>query len=107
MRDLSAELVPAGDDPITLEQHLGYLDTMAALAARTWNWVDDVGLVPLGNRWTWFSDGNLDIERSNGWPDPVPRIAQDGWERFFARAPAARRARSTRCATTRCRSLTP
>ena len=87
MRDLSAELVPAGDDPITLEEHLGYLDTMAALAARTWNWVDDVGLVPLGNRWTWFSDSNIAFERDRGWPNPVPRIAEEGWQRFARRAP--------------------
>ena len=28
MRDLSDEMVPAGDDPISLEDHLEYLDTM-------------------------------------------------------------------------------
>ena len=87
MRELGDELVPAGDDPISIEEHLGYLDTMAALAARTWNWVDDIGLVPLGNRWTWFSDGNLAFERSRRWPNPVPRIAADGWQRFAQRGP--------------------
>ncbi|HEV3227084.1 MAG TPA: phosphotransferase [Acidimicrobiales bacterium] len=87
MRDLSDELVPAGDDPITLDDHLGYLDTMAALAARTWNWVDDVGLVPLGNRWSWFGDGNIGFERDHQWPNLVPRIAHDGWEQFAQRAP--------------------
>lgn len=87
MRDLTDDLVPAGDDPITLEQHLGYMDTMAALAARTWNWKDDVGLVPVGNRWAWFGDANIDYERDHGWPNPVPRIADEGWHRFAERGP--------------------
>lgn len=86
MRDMSAELVPAGDHTITVDQHLGYVDTMAALAARTWNWVDDVGLVPLGNRWSWFGDANLAFERDQSWPNPVPRIAHDGWQQLAERA---------------------
>jgi hypothetical protein len=89
MRDLSDELVPAGDAPLPLEEHLAYLDTMAALAARTWGWADDIGLVPLANRWAWFSQVTLERERQHGWPDPVPRIAAEGWDRFGERAPAA------------------
>lgn len=92
MRDLSDELVPAGDDPIGLEEHLGYLETMAALAARTWEWRDDIGLVPLANRYLWFSDVNMEIQRANGFPDAVPRIASEGWERFTERAPSDVRA---------------
>jgi len=87
MRDLSSEMVPAGDDAIALDEHLGYIDTMAALAARTWNWVDDVGLVPIGNRWAWFGDANLAYEREHGWANPVPRIAEEGWQRLTTRAP--------------------
>jgi len=87
MRDLSDELVPEGDDPLPLEQHRSYLDTMAALGAATWGWVDDVGLVPWETRWAWFSDANLDRERESGWPDPVPPIAAEGWTRFADRAP--------------------
>jgi hypothetical protein len=87
MRDLSDELVPPGDTPLDLEQHRCYLDTMAALAAASWGWVDDIGLVPLGHRWTWFSPANLEVERARGWPDPVPPIAADGWERFAERVP--------------------
>jgi thiamine kinase-like enzyme len=87
MRDLGSALVAAGDEPLPLEQHLGYLDTMAALAARTWNWTDDVGLVPFANRWTWFAECTLSYEQHLGWPDPVPRIAHDGWQQFATRAP--------------------
>jgi hypothetical protein len=87
MRDLSGELVPAGDEPLALDEHLAYLETMATLAARTSGWVDDVGLVPLANRWTWFSEASLGCEEQRGWPDPVPPIAADGWARFAERAP--------------------
>lgn len=92
MRDITAELVPPGDDPVPLEQHLRCLDDMAALSARLLGWHDDVGLVPLASRWGWFSPAQLDREQARGWPDAVPRIAHDGWRRFDASAP--RRARS-------------
>ncbi|MEJ7583264.1 MAG: phosphotransferase [Acidimicrobiales bacterium] len=88
MRDLSTELVPPGDDPITLEDHRRFLGSMAALAAAGWGWADHVGLVPLEHRWSWYCDENLDVERQRGWPDPVPRIAADGWVGFAERAPS-------------------
>lgn len=88
MRDLSDALVPPGDDVLSLEQHLAYLDDMAKLSARTLGWRDDIGLVPLGNRWTWFNHTSLQVEADRGWPDPVPKIAFDGWVRFAERAPA-------------------
>ena len=88
MRDLSAEFVRPGDDPIPLADHQRFLGDMAALAAASWGWVDDIGLVPLENRWCWFRDENIDGERQRGWPEPVPRIAAEGWERFAERVPA-------------------
>ena len=33
--------------------------------------------------WGW-----LDCEQARGWPEPVPRIAAEGWQRFEERAPA-------------------
>ena len=92
MRDLSDEVVPPGDDVLPLDQHLAFLDDLAALSARTLGWRDDVGLVPLANRWTWFNHASLAVEAERGWPDPVPRIAADGWARFEQRAPADVRA---------------
>jgi hypothetical protein len=88
MRDLSDELIPPGDDVLALEQHLTFIDDLAALSARTWGWQDDAGLVPLEARWTWFNHGSLALEAERGWPDPVPRIASDGWRRFTERVPA-------------------
>ena len=86
MRDLSGELIPPGDDPISDEHHNRFVNDLAALSARMWNWTDDVGLVPLANRWSWFCPASLDIEEAHGWPDAVPRIAADGWRRFADRA---------------------
>src|SRR6478752_1776141 len=59
MRDLSAALVKPGDDPLPLADHRRFLGDMAALAAASWGWVDDIGLVPLENRWCWFRDENI------------------------------------------------
>ena len=87
MRDLSAALVPPGDAPITTAQHATLIGDMAVLAARTWGWRDDVGLLPLGNRWTWFNPADLAVEAARGWPEPVPKIAADGWARFEERVP--------------------
>ncbi len=88
MRDVSAELVPPGDDPIPEADHLRFLDHLATLSARLWGWRDDVGLLPYGSRWCWFGAAALEAERKLRWPEPVSRLAAEGWERFSARAPA-------------------
>ena len=89
MRDLSGDMVPAGDEPLLPERHLSYLDDLAALSARMLGWHDDVGLMPLVSRWTWFNPACLEVEAEHGWPEPVPRIAFDGWARFAERVPPA------------------
>jgi Phosphotransferase enzyme family len=89
MRDVSDELIPVGDEPITTEQHLAFLDGIAALAARFWNWEDDLDLLPHRLRWAWFGPAQLDGEAALGYPEPVPRIAAEGWIRFADRAPRA------------------
>jgi hypothetical protein len=88
MRDMSDELVPAGDALLSVEQHRAFIHDMATLAARTWGWRDDVGLVPLANRLSWFNHASLAVEAERGWPDAVPEIAVGGWARFAERAPA-------------------
>jgi hypothetical protein len=85
MRDVSPWLVPEGDDPVTLSQHLRFLDHMAALHAAFWGWTDTIGLLPLTNRYLEFSPDSMGLEADRGWPDPVPRLIVDGWQRFSAR----------------------
>jgi hypothetical protein len=90
MRDVSEELVGEGDGPITETQHVTFLDHLAAMAAATWGWTDDdadPALLPYRLRWSWFSPVVLDTERELGFPEAVPRIALEGWDRFRDRAP--------------------
>jgi hypothetical protein len=88
MRDVSEELLPGGDDVIPADQHATYLDHLAGFCAATWGWHDDVGLLPYAARWEWFGPVAIDGERALGWPERVPQVAAEGWERFAERAPA-------------------
>jgi hypothetical protein len=89
MRDVSSELVPAGDGPIPEPQHLGFFDSCAGIAARMWGWSDDRALLPYRKRWEFFGQVELAGEQALGWPEAVPRIAAEGWTRFAERGPAA------------------
>lgn len=82
MRDVSASLVPEGDDPVPLDQHLTFLDHMADLHATFWGWSDTVGLTPPFHRYLEFGPDAVSLEARRGWPDAVPRLIVDGWTRF-------------------------
>jgi hypothetical protein len=82
MRDVSPWLLPEGDAVVPLDVHLGFLDHMAALHAHFWGFRDVYGLLPLGQRYAFFSSGMVDVERALGFPQAVPRIAEEGWRRF-------------------------
>ncbi|MGH9222457.1 MAG: phosphotransferase family protein [Acidimicrobiales bacterium] len=92
MRDVSTELLPQGDEPIPADHHAAFLDHLAGFCAATWGWRDDPvtgpGLLPYAARWAWFSQAALEGERALGWPERVPRVADEGWRRFDERAPA-------------------
>ena len=87
LRDVGEWLVPAGDEPIDPEQHLRFLDHLAALHAATWDWHDDVGLLPAANRYSFFGPDALACEAALGFPQPVPRIATEGWQRLDDASP--------------------
>jgi hypothetical protein len=86
MRDVSDELLPEG--AIDAEHHRSYLDHLAGFCASTWDWRDDLSLLPYEARWQWFSHAAIESERALGFPERVPQIAADGWQRFAERAPA-------------------
>jgi len=88
MRDLRDELVPVADEPLPEDWHLAFLDHCAGLAARSWGWEDDLGLLPHPLRWAWFGEAQLAGEAALGFPEAVPRIAAEGWARFREVAPA-------------------
>jgi hypothetical protein len=87
MRDVSADLPALGDEPIDEELHAAFLDGIAALAAPLWDFQGDMGLLPHRLRWAWFGPEQLAGEERLGYPEAVPRIATEGWQRFAARAP--------------------
>src|SRR5829696_5270765 len=80
LRDVADELVPVGDDPLPEEQHLAFLDHLAAMSARFWGWSDDLGLLAYAMRWQWFRPALLETEAALGWREAVPRIAAAGWD---------------------------
>lgn len=86
MRDVSGDLPVLGDDPISEELHLAFLDGIAALAAPLWG-TGELGLLPHRLRWAWFGPAQLAGEQMLGWPEAVPRIAFEGWAKFGERAP--------------------
>lgn len=92
MRDVSAELLPLGDHPIPADHHERFLDHVAGFCAATWGWHDDPdtgpGLMPYATRFALFGYAALEGERGLGWPERVPKIAEEGWLRFAERAPA-------------------
>jgi hypothetical protein len=87
MRDVSEWLVPAGDAPVAREQHLRFVAHLAAFHAACWGWDDDIGLLPLSNRYALFGPQAIECEEALGFPEPVPRIARDGWRRLAEVAP--------------------
>ncbi len=88
LRDVSEHLVPEGDTPLSLEAHRQLLDHLAHLSATFWGADGTPELLSLESRWSAFGPGWIAAEEDLGWPDPVPRIASEGWARFAARAPA-------------------
>lgn len=91
MRDVSADLVPPGDEPFTTDMHELLVDRLTGWCRSTWGFRDPHAggpdLLPYPARWAWFGHAAIDGERSLGWPEPVPAIAAEGWERFATRAP--------------------
>ena len=87
MRDLSDAMVPEGDESVPMEHHLRFIDHLAGMSARTWDWHDDIGLMPYQTRWQAFGNGMMESERELGFPTIVPEIAAQGWERFVDVAP--------------------
>jgi hypothetical protein len=89
MRDVGKWLVPEGDEPIPLEQHLGFLDHMAAMHTTFWDFDDTYGLTPPANRYFELSPWTAATERALGSDAVVPPLIAEGWSRFPTLAPRA------------------
>ncbi|MGH8922854.1 MAG: aminoglycoside phosphotransferase, partial [Actinomycetes bacterium] len=71
LRDVTAQLLPPGR-PFSTEQHLRFVDHMAALHAAFWGWRDEVGLTPLAIRYLMFSPTVAKAEAARGSAAVVP-----------------------------------
>ena len=90
MRDVSDELLPPGGTKIDADVHAAFVDHVAGFCAATWGWTDDLrapAYLPYRARWEWFGEAALAGERGLGWPERIPQVAEEGWEKFAGRAP--------------------
>jgi hypothetical protein len=92
LRDETAAFVPSGTSRIDLARHRRFLDHMAALHARFWDFTDDVGLSPAVARYRALSPATGEREDALGGTDAVPRALAGGWAALAAAAPAAHEA---------------
>jgi hypothetical protein len=89
MEDVGLHLLPEGDAPISLEQHLGFMDAMASMHAAFWGWRDEFEMLPLSNRLLFFHPDQVRQEMARPAPAEVPVIALQGWALLRERAPRA------------------
>ncbi len=89
MRDVSAWLVPATDEPISLTQHQSFLRHMAALHATFWGSGAEVDVVPAMHRYLELSVWTAQAETAFGSGHLVPQLIGRGWPLLAEVAPAA------------------
>jgi hypothetical protein len=87
MRDVGPWLVPTGEGVIDAEQHLAFLDDLATMHVALWGWRDNVELLPLANRYSFFGPQAIECEAARATPHPVPGIAAEGWRRLDDASP--------------------
>jgi hypothetical protein len=88
MREVDG-FVPSGDEPISLLQHLTFLDHMATMHASFWEGGSELDIVPTSHRYLEMSPWLALTERELGSDALVPRLVGEGWPRFEQLAPDA------------------
>lgn len=89
MTDVSEHLVDVGAGTIPFDQHRTFLEHMAELHATFWDFTDEVGLMPMGNRLFALSPLMVEVETELGATDGVPTFLGPGSERMAQEAPRA------------------
>lgn len=87
MRDVGPWLVPVSDDPIALEQHLLFVDHMAALHAAFWEAGEEIDLVSSRVRYQELSPATAEREAALGSDHLVPQLVAKGWPLLSEVAP--------------------
>ena len=90
MRDVGEWLVPVTDDPVPLEQHLRFVDHMAALHAQFWDTELDIDVVSPTTRYLELSPQTAAREAALGSEHVVPALIAEGWPLFAQVAPKRR-----------------
>jgi hypothetical protein len=89
MHDVGRWLVPLSGAPIPLDQHLRFLDHMAALHATFWNAGPEIEVVPPMHRYLELSPWTAQAEATLGSGHQVPRLIGEGWPLLAEVAPRA------------------
>jgi hypothetical protein len=89
MRDVGDWLVPVTDDVVPLDQHLRFLDHMAAMHAAFWQTPDDIDVVSNRARYLELSPATAEREAALGSTHPVPPLIGQGWPLLAEVAPTA------------------
>ena len=87
LHDVTTALLPP-DQRLSRDQHLRFLDHMAAMHAAFWGWHDDVGLTPLSVRYLLFSPPTAEAEAALGSRAVVPQVMAQGLGGAGRRIPA-------------------
>ncbi len=89
MRDVGEYLVPVTDALVPLDQHLRFLDHMAALHATFWEASEEIDVVPVMHRYLELSPWTAQAEEHLRSEHLVPRLVRQGWPLLAEVAPRA------------------
>jgi hypothetical protein len=89
MRDVSPWLVPPGSDPLPQPHHRQFLDHLAQMHARFWDFEDRYGLLDPGRRYQALTPRTGEREAQRGGTDPIPAMLVPMWAKLHEAAPVA------------------
>jgi len=89
MHDVGEWLVPVTDEVLPLDQHLRFLDHMAAMHAAFWDGGAEIEVVPAMHRYLELSPWMAQAEAALGSEHVVPRLVAQGWPLLAEVAPRA------------------
>jgi hypothetical protein len=87
MHDRGDDLIPPGDEPLSIDEHRSFIQHMAEFHAAYAGWRDTIGLSHMAGRFRFFAPATIELElRAADVPGPIA-VAHQGWARLPDRAP--------------------